>query len=74
MDKTPPGFVVTAATESWNGTSWTEVNDLNDCKQKEWELLVKQTAGLIFGGKIQVATDQQKQNLGMEQVGQKLMI
>jgi hypothetical protein len=44
-----PGGGVTGATESWNGTSWTEVNDLNTARSR---LIAAgtQTAALGFGG------------------------
>ena len=31
----PPG-AVTAKTENWDGATWTEVADLNDCKRRNW--------------------------------------
>jgi hypothetical protein len=44
----PPGTVITGATESWNGNSWTEVNDLNTARRALQEQ--EQTAALAFGG------------------------
>jgi hypothetical protein len=34
---TPPAMY--ANTESWNGTSWTELNDLSTAKQKQQEMV-----------------------------------
>jgi hypothetical protein len=59
-------------TESWNGTSWTELNDLNTARR----ILTgagTSTAALAFGGLV-LHLMLQTQNLGMVQVGQKLMI
>jgi hypothetical protein len=53
--------------ESWNGTSWTEVNDLNTARQ-EMEVQEHQTNGLVFGGT--TGASLAKQNFGMVQVGQ----
>ena len=38
-----------AATESWNGTSWTEVSDLNTARD-EFGSAGSQTSAAIFGG------------------------
>jgi hypothetical protein len=57
-----------ANTESWNGTSWTELNDLNTARR----LLGgsgTNTAALAFGGFLPPVMQLQK--LGMERVGQK---
>jgi hypothetical protein len=43
--------LVTGATESWNGTSWTEVNDLNTARKKLGGAGT-QPAALAFGGLI----------------------
>jgi hypothetical protein len=40
---------ITATTESWNGTSWTEVNDLNQARQGIGGAGT-QTSALGFGG------------------------
>jgi hypothetical protein len=45
----PPA--ITAATESWNGTSWTEVNDLNVGRDRIFVAGV-QTDGLAYGGRL----------------------
>ena len=39
----------TAVTESWNGTSWTEVNDLSTAR-RDSSGSGTSTAGLAFGG------------------------
>ena len=44
----PPGLTNTVLTESYNGTSWTEVNDLNTARQIDGT--GTQTAALGFGG------------------------
>jgi len=46
-----PNGGMTAATESWNGTSWTEVNDLNAVKQ-DLGGAGTQTSALAFGGNV----------------------
>jgi hypothetical protein len=38
-----------AVTESWNGTNWTEVNDLNTAR-KALAGVELQTSALAFGG------------------------
>jgi len=43
----PPGSL--ANTESWNGTNWTEVNDLNTARRNMGAAGI-QTAALTFGG------------------------
>ena len=40
----------TAVTESWNGTNWTEVNDLNQAKHYVAGAGVSNTSALAFGG------------------------
>jgi hypothetical protein len=45
----PPGTVITGATETWNGTSWTEVNDMNTARGTCGSSGTN-TAGLTFGG------------------------
>ena len=50
--KGPPGSPSTytaAETENWNGTSWTEVNNLNQAKRSNG-MAGTNTAGLLFGG------------------------
>jgi hypothetical protein len=37
-------------TESWNGTSWTEVNDLNTARRDLGGCGATNTAALAFGG------------------------
>jgi hypothetical protein len=37
-------------TESWNGTSWTEVNDLNTARGNFAGAGTQNTAALAFGG------------------------
>jgi hypothetical protein len=44
-----PPNVNTAAVESYNGTAWTEVNDLNTARRETGEAGT-QPAGLVFGG------------------------
>jgi hypothetical protein len=59
-------------TESWNGTSWTELNDLNTARNGLFDQLELNTAALAFGGSLQVVqVTLQTQKLGMEQVGLK---
>ena len=43
------GTGVVATTESWNGTSWTEVNDINTAR-RQLSAAGEYTSGLIFGG------------------------
>ena len=45
--KTPPS---TAVTESYNGTSWTEVNDLNTAREAMGSSGISNTSALAFGG------------------------
>jgi hypothetical protein len=45
--KTPPS---TAVTESYNGTSWTEVNDLNQAREGLAGSGISNTSALAFGG------------------------
>ena len=46
----PPSFIQVANTESWNGTNWTEVNDLNTARYR-LAAAGTQTAALGFGGR-----------------------
>jgi hypothetical protein len=39
-----------SATESWNGTSWTEVNDLNTARELAGGSGTDNTSALAFGG------------------------
>jgi hypothetical protein len=59
---------VLALTEIWNGTSWTEVNDLNTARD-ELGGCGTTTAALAIGGVN--PTVSATLNLGMAQVGQK---
>ena len=71
-DNVPPNN--TANTESWDGTSWTEVGDLN---QQDLHIMVElehHTTRFIFAGGPTPPLNLQKQNIGMELLGQKLMI
>jgi len=45
--KTPPS---TAVTESYNGTSWTEVNDLSTAREAMGSSGISNTSALAFGG------------------------
>jgi hypothetical protein len=54
-----------AATESWNGTSWTTVNSLNTALDKELGGAGTQTSGFAYGGNVP-GTIQAQQNHGME--------
>ena len=70
MEDIDPGSV--AQTETWNGTSWTELNDLNTCKIcSRWIGTVNNTALCFSGGRDFHGQQQHKQNHGMEQVGLK---
>ena len=40
----------TAANESWNGSAWTEVADLNQTKKTMGAAGTDNTTGLVFGG------------------------
>ncbi len=65
---TPPNKT---ETESWDGTNWTEVSDLNTARY-EFGGIGTQTAALAFGG----ATPPSKQDLNElwnDLLGQKLM-
>jgi hypothetical protein len=42
--------LVTAVTESWNGTSWTELNDLNTARDLLGGAGNDNTSALAFGG------------------------
>jgi hypothetical protein len=44
------GVPVLANTESWNGTSWTEVNDLNTAREQAGGAGTDNTSALAFGG------------------------
>ena len=46
----PSGDVKQAVTESWNGTSWTEVADLNTARNNGGGTGDTNTACLMFGG------------------------
>ena len=68
---TPP---VSDLTELYNGSSWTEVNDLNVAKEFMTPAVQgTQTATLVAGGADATALIM-KQKLGMELIGQKLII
>ena len=41
---------VTAVTESWNGTSWTEVNDLSTARGGSLAGAGSAVSGVVFGG------------------------
>ena len=42
---------ITAKSESWNGSSWTETNDLNSAREAlNSKNAGTSTAGLVFGG------------------------
>jgi hypothetical protein len=45
----PPSVGPTGVTESWNGTSWTELNDLNTARL-QLRGTGTNTAALAFGG------------------------
>ena len=50
----------TAATEEWNGSSWTEVNDLGSAQRfGGYNSSTSNTENLIFGGQGPVATTQE---------------
>ena len=42
-----PGLAIT---ETWNGTNWTEVNDLNTGRSSNGGVTGSTTAALVFGG------------------------
>ncbi|BCV03071.1 MAG: hypothetical protein CM15mV60_450 [uncultured marine virus] len=46
----PPGNTTTAVTESWNGTNWTEVNDLNQARLSMGSAGISNTSALAIGG------------------------
>ena len=50
----PPSAIT--ETESWNGTSWTEVNDLNTAKKDGGSAGASNTNALAFGGNPAPAT------------------
>jgi hypothetical protein len=60
-----PGPAYTAATESWNGSSWTSVNSMNTARS-EVTGAGTQTAAIAFGGINHPQQLQEQQNLGME--------
>jgi hypothetical protein len=41
---------IVGVTESWNGTNWTEVNDLNTARGGGGSAGADNTSGLVFGG------------------------
>ena len=59
----------TTETESWNGTSWTEVNDLNTARNLWLNKELKQQDLLLVE---QLEVYQAYTNNGMEHLGQKL--
>ena len=46
----PPGEVLMSENESWNGTSWTEVGDLNTARQDLGGAGADNTAAIAIGG------------------------
>ena len=60
-------------TETWNGTSWTEVNDLNTGRTAFSGGAVDNTNAVVFAGNLPGFTTKTA-NCGMDQVGLKLMI
>ena len=61
-------------TESWNGTNWTEVNDLNEAKYAlggEW---TSNSSALAFGGQPGLAGSSVKTEVGMVLTEQKHQI
>ena len=48
-----PGVPAYANTESWNGTSWTEVNDLNTARDIPTGIGTSSSTGLSAGGRTQ---------------------
>jgi hypothetical protein len=66
---TPPTF--TSATEEYNGTSWTNSNNLNTARRALAGTGV-QTAALAFGGNAPPITEQQKNMMVI--VGQILIL
>ena len=73
----PSGSYKTA-TESWNGTNWTEVcNDLNTDRGPMLVALVLDFNNSCFsmiGGELHLGKQVAKQNYGMGQIGQNKMI
>jgi len=53
--RNPPSFSNTTANESYDGTSWTEVGDLNSSKTSGGAAGADNTAAVYFGGSPQVA-------------------
>ena len=65
--------LIRAETEVWNGSGWTEVNDLNTARNSPGSAGIVTAAGLTFGG----AAPPHKwsiQKVGMVHHGQKLEI
>jgi len=52
----PAANIISAATEEWNGTSWTEVGDLNT-KRFQFTGCGTPTAGMVAGGNVNPPTD-----------------
>ena len=48
----------TANTEAWNGSSWTEVNNLNTARNGNSSAGASSTDGLYFGGTPSSATEE----------------
>ena len=61
----------TGKTEEWNGTNWTERNDLNTAR-RYLGAAGTSTATVVFGG--DSGGDKDETELWMELTGQKLMI
>ena len=51
----PPSETLMNENESWNGTSWTEVADLNTTRQQGASAGSSNTAALVFGGETSTA-------------------
>ena len=49
---TPGATSGTAETESWNGSSWTEVSDLNTARRNVGSAGISNTSALCFGGQL----------------------
>ena len=67
----PPPNVNTNLVESWNGSSWTEVNDLNTAREHVANTGTS-TSALAYAGKVRPY--RQQQNYGMELIGLNKMI
>jgi hypothetical protein len=50
------GTPYSAATEEYNGSSWTSVNNMNTARQQAAASGSSETAGIVFGGEIPPAT------------------